>query len=87
MVMTIVALIAVGCAFMFVTRIYSSKDAYEAINVADASAVTKYFNNVGNIDYKRLTAVGYGEYQPLLGETSSFNTMANNRINIIIFYN
>lgn len=52
-----------------------------------ASAVTKYFNNVGNIDYKRLTAVGHGEYQPLLGEASSFNIMANNRINITIVYN
>ena len=52
-----------------------------------ASAITKYFNNVGDIDYKRLTAVGYGEYQPLLGEGSSFNTMANNRINITIIYN
>ncbi len=52
-----------------------------------ASAVTKYFNNVGNIDYKRLTAVGYGGYQPLLGDASSFNTRANNRINITIFYN
>ncbi len=51
-----------------------------------ASAVTKYFNNVGNIDYKRLTAVGYGRYQPLLGEASSFNTRANNRINITIVY-
>jgi flagellar basal body-associated protein FliL len=39
MIMAIVALIAVGCAFMFVTRVYSSKDAYEAINVADASTV------------------------------------------------
>ena len=51
-----------------------------------ASAVTKYFKDVGNIDYKRLTAVGYGEYQPLLGEASSFNTRANNRINITIVY-
>lgn len=51
-----------------------------------ASAVTKYFNNVGDIDYKRLTAVGYGEYQPLLGEASSFNARANNRINITIIY-
>ena len=49
-----------------------------------ASAITKYFNNVGDIDYKRLTAVGYGEYQPLLGEASPFNTKANNRVNIII---
>ncbi len=39
MMMAVIALIAVGCAFMFVTRIYSSKDAYEAINVADASTV------------------------------------------------
>ncbi len=39
MIMATVALIAVGCAFMFVTRIYSSKDAYEAISVADASTV------------------------------------------------
>ena len=49
-----------------------------------ASAVIRYFNEVGNIDYKRLTAVGYGKYQPLLGEESSFNIMANNRINITI---
>ncbi len=49
-----------------------------------ASAVTRFFNEVGNIDYKRLTAVGYGKYQPLLEEDSSFNVMANNRINIII---
>ncbi len=49
-----------------------------------ASAVTRYFNKVGNIDYKRLAAVGYGKYQPLLGEESSFNIMANNRINITI---
>ena len=52
-----------------------------------ASTVTKYLNKVGNIDYKRLTAVGYGKYQPLLEEASSFNTRANNRINIIISYN
>lgn len=49
-----------------------------------ASAVTRYFNDVGNIDYKRLTAIGYGTYQPLLSEEMSFNTRAHNRINIII---
>lgn len=38
MVMAAVALISVGCAFMFVTRVYSSKDTYEVINVADAAA-------------------------------------------------
>ena len=49
-----------------------------------ASAVTRYFNDVGKIDYTRLTAIGYGKYQPLLGEESSLNTKVNNRINIII---
>ncbi len=39
MVMTVVALIAVGCAFIFVTRIYSSKDTYELMSAADASIV------------------------------------------------
>ena len=49
-----------------------------------ATAVTRYFNDVGKIDYTRLAAVGYGKYQPLLGEESSLKTQANNRINIII---
>ncbi len=49
-----------------------------------ASAVTRYFNDVGKIDYSRLTAIGYGKYQPLLGGESSYNAIANNRINIII---
>ena len=49
-----------------------------------ASAVIRYFNDVGKIDYTRLTAIGYGKYQPLLREESSFKTKANNRVNIII---
>ena len=49
-----------------------------------ATAVTRYFNDVGKIDYTRLAAVGYGKYQPLLGEKSSLKTKTNNRINIII---
>ncbi len=49
-----------------------------------AFAVIRYFNDIGKIDYTRLTAVGYGKYQPLLGDGSSYKTRANNRINIII---
>lgn len=49
-----------------------------------ATAVTRYFNDVGKIDYTRLAAIGYGKYRPLLGEESSLKTKANNRINIII---
>ena len=66
---------------------FVSSDGYATswqLSAEYASAVTKYLNKVGSIDYKRLTAVGYGKYQPLLGEASSFNTKANNRINIKI---
>ncbi|MBT5307417.1 MAG: OmpA family protein [Candidatus Scalindua sp.] len=49
-----------------------------------ASVVTKYFNNVGNIHHKRLTAVGYGKYQPLLSNAPSSKTVAKNRIRIIV---
>lgn len=49
-----------------------------------ASAVIRYFNDVGTIDYTRLTAIGYGKYQPLLGDGSSYKVKANNRINIMI---
>ena len=52
-----------------------------------AVAVTRYLNTVGRISYKRLTAIGYGEYRPLLGDESSYNTKANNRINIIVSNN
>ncbi len=48
-----------------------------------ASSVTRYFHDVGGIDYRRLTAVGYGIYKPLLSEGSSY-ARANNRINIKI---
>ncbi len=49
-----------------------------------AAVVAHYLNEVGKINYKRLAVIGYGKYQPLLGESSSFNTEANNRINIIV---
>ncbi len=49
-----------------------------------ASAVIRYFNDVGTIDYTRLSAIGYGKYQPLLGDGSSYKVKANNRINIMI---
>ena len=49
-----------------------------------SSAVTNYLYNGGNINYKRMTAIGYGEHQPLLGEEASFNAGENSRTNIII---
>ncbi len=52
-----------------------------------AMVVTRYLNDVGRISFKRLTAIGYGKYRPLLGDESRFNTEANNRINIIVTNN
>ncbi|MDR4505515.1 MAG: OmpA family protein [Candidatus Scalindua sp.] len=52
-----------------------------------AMAVIRYLNDVGKISFKRLTAIGYGKYRPLLGDESIFNTEANNRINIIVSHN
>jgi flagellar basal body-associated protein FliL len=37
LVMVVVAMISVGCAFLFVTRMYSFKDGYDGTNVVDAS--------------------------------------------------
>jgi flagellar motor protein MotB len=49
-----------------------------------SSAVVNYLYNGGNINYKRMTAIGYGEHQPLLGAEASFNAGENSRTNIII---
>ncbi len=49
-----------------------------------SAAVTNYLLKMGNIGYKSMTAIGYGEYQPLLGEEAFFDDDANNRTNIII---
>ncbi len=49
-----------------------------------SAAVTNYLHKMGNIDYKNMTAIGYGEYQPLLGEEAFFEADANNRTSIII---
>jgi chemotaxis protein MotB len=51
---------------------------------ARSAAVTNYLHNMGNISYKNMTAIGYGEYQPLLGEGASFNANVNNRTNVIV---
>lgn len=52
-----------------------------------AAVLTNYLNKKGDIDYERLTATGYGKYQPLLGVESAFRAGANNRINIIVSNN
>jgi len=49
-----------------------------------AAAVTKYLHNVGKIDYKRMTAIGHGKYQPLPGDTSSLDKQTLNRISIMV---
>ncbi len=52
-----------------------------------ATAVTKYLHNKGKIDYKRMTAIGHGKYQILLGDTSSIDKQIVNRISIMVSNN
>ncbi len=50
-----------------------------------SAAITNYLHNTGDISYKRMTAIGYGEYQPLLGEEGSFDaSTVNSRTSVII---
>lgn len=49
-----------------------------------AAAVTKYLHEEGRIDYRRLTAIGHGKYQTLLGDDSTSGAQPINRISIII---
>lgn len=44
--------------------------------------VVKYLNRVGNIDAKKLAAVGHGEHRPLVPNTSSENRAKNRRVEI-----
>jgi chemotaxis protein MotB len=54
------------------------------LSVARAVNVVKYFVEVGNIDPRRLSAVGYGESRPLVANDTSANRKKNRRVEILI---
>lgn len=49
-----------------------------------AISVMRYFNRVEKIDMSRLTALGYGEFSPLVDNSTAKNRAKNRRVEIII---
>ncbi len=56
------------------------------LSAARALAVVKVMAKFSNMDPGRLSAVGYGEYRPLVPNTSTQNRQRNRRIEIYIDY-
>lgn len=54
------------------------------LSAARALSVLRYFLNQGNIAPERLAAVGYGEYHPLVPNTTPENRAKNRRVEIYI---
>lgn len=56
------------------------------LSSARALNVVKFLAKRGNIDPAQLSAIGYGEYRPLVPNTSRENRMLNRRIEIYVDY-
>lgn len=56
------------------------------LSAARALNVVKFLAEDGGIDPTRLSAIGYGEYRPLVPNTSKANQMKNRRIEIYVDY-
>lgn len=54
------------------------------LSVARAVNVVKYFAEVGKVDPRRLSAVGYGESRPLVANTTPANRQKNRRVEILL---
>lgn len=54
------------------------------LSAARAISVIRNFHRVGNIDYKRLSAIGYGEYRPVATNKTREGRQENRRVEIII---
>jgi chemotaxis protein MotB len=54
------------------------------LSVARAVTVVKYFVEVGGIEPRRLSAVGYGESRPRVANDTPANRMKNRRVEILI---
>lgn len=54
------------------------------LSTARAVSVVRYLSEVANVDPQRLSAVGYGEYQPIAPNDTSEHKAANRRVNILI---
>lgn len=56
------------------------------LSTARAVTVVRHLNETTSIDPSRLSAMGYGEYNPLLPNDSVENRAANRRVNILIVF-
>lgn len=56
------------------------------LSAARALNVVKFLAEKGNINPAQLSAIGYGEYRPLVPNTSTKNRMMNRRIEIYVDY-
>lgn len=56
------------------------------LSTARAVSVLRYLSEEENVDPKRLTATGYGEYRPIEPNNSKENRAANRRVNILIIF-
>ncbi len=54
------------------------------LSTARALSVVRYFHYVEGIDASKLAAVGYGEYRPLVPNTTAKNRAKNRRVEIYI---
>lgn len=54
------------------------------LSTARALSVLQYFVKSGQVDPKRLSAAGYGEYHPLLPNTTEENRAKNRRVEIYV---
>ncbi len=54
------------------------------LSTARAVNVLKYFANTGQIDPRRLSAVGYGDSKPLVANDSPRNQAKNRRVEIVL---
>lgn len=54
------------------------------LSVTRATTVVRYFAEERNIDAKRLSAAGYGEYNPIAPNNNAQNKALNRRVNILI---
>lgn len=56
------------------------------LSTARAVSVVRYMAEVEGIDPTRLSAIGYGEYRPMVPNNSSENRAINRRVNILIIF-
>ncbi len=54
------------------------------LSTARAASVARYLQYKGNINPKRLEAVGYGEYRPIAPNNSAANRQRNRRVEIVL---